>query len=172
MINKNYFKWTIVACALCISAVHAEDASQGEHLESVGHESATGEGGEHASHKNFVTVFTGITHAGRRENGFALGVGYDRMITDRFSIGGIIEHTFGDQDFTVYAIPLAYRVDRWKLVVAGGVEDGQHGTESLVRLAAEYAYIVGEIEVSPQVALDFVDGDQVWVFGVVFGKGF
>lgn len=94
------------------------------------------------------------------------------MITKKFSIGGIVEHTFGDADFTVYAVPLAYRVDRWKFLVAPGIEDGHHGTESLVRVAAEYAYMVGSIEISPQVAVDFVDGEDVWVFGLVFGKGF
>ena len=169
--NKNHCKWIILACALLFSAVHAEGPAKDEHHETAEHEVAAGHEGGHA-HQNFVTAFVGITHAGRRENGLALGLGYDRMLTEKFSIGGIVEHTFGDQDFTVYAIPLAYRVDRWKLLVAGGVEDGQHGTESLIRLAAEYAYVVGKIEISPQVAVDFVDGEEVWVFGLVFGKGF
>lgn len=45
-------------------------------------------------------------------------------------------------------------------------------SESLLRLGGEYAYEVGEWEISPQLDWDFVDGEQVWVLGVVFGKGF
>ena len=46
-------------------------------------------------------------------------------------------------DFWVYAVPIAYRIDRWKFVIAPGVEDGARGTESLVRLGAEYAFEAG-----------------------------
>lgn len=169
--NIKHCKWIVFACTLLFSAAHAEEHAQDEHHEAAEHEAAAGHEGGHA-HKNIVTAFAGITHAGRRKNGLALGLGYDRMITENFSIGVIAEHTFGDADFTVYAIPLAYRVDRWKFLVAPGVEDGHHGTESLLRLAAEYAYKMDSIEISPQVAVDFVDGEDVWVFGVVFGKGF
>jgi hypothetical protein len=52
------------------------------------------------------------------------------------------------------------------------VEDGEHGSESLVRLGGEYAFEFGAWEISPQLNVDFVDGDQVAVLGVSFGKGF
>lgn len=84
----------------------------------------------------------------------------------------LAEHTFGDADFTVFAMPFAYRVDRWKFLVAPGVEDGDHGTESLVRLDAEYAFEFDSWEMSPVVAVDFVVGEEVFILGVVFGKGF
>ncbi len=47
-----------------------------------------------------------------------------------------------------------------------------HGTESLVRLSAEYAFEAGAWEISPQLAVDFVDGEEVLILGFVFGKGF
>jgi len=73
----------------------------------------------------------------------------------------------------VYAVPFAYRFDRLKVFVAPGIEDSnEHGTESLVRLAAEYAFEAASWEISPQLAVDFVDGDQVLILGVVFGKPF
>jgi hypothetical protein len=103
----------------------------------------------------------------------ALGVAYERLLNKSFAIGVFAEHTFGDADFTVYAVPFAYRMDRWKFYVAPGIEDSEaHGTESLVRLGAEYALKAGAWEISPQVAVDFVDGEEVLILGVVFGKGF
>ena len=65
----------------------------------------------HGYHKNLVGVFTGITHAGRRKNGAALG--------------------------------------------------------------AEYAFELSDgWEIAPQINVDLVDNEDVWVFGVVFAKGF
>jgi hypothetical protein len=126
----------------------------------------------HDFHRNFVAGFIGATHEGRRENNVALGIGYERFFNESFAIGVIVEHTFGDLDFTVLAVPFAYRSGRWRLYIAPGVEDSKHGAKSLMRLGAEYAFEVGAIEVSPQVAVDFVGGEEVLVLGVVFGKGF
>lgn len=53
-----------------------------------------------------------------------------------------------------------------------GIEDGDHGNESLFRLGSEYGYEVGTWEISPQIDVDFVNGDQVLVLGVTFGKAF
>ncbi len=137
------------------------------------HESGSGHKTEHHDHKNVLSFFTGITHGGRRHNALALGVAYERILSKSFGIGVIAEHTFGDADFTVYAVPFAYRMDRWKFYVAPGIEDSKaHGTESLVRLGAEYVLKTGTWEISPQLAVDFVGGDEVPVLGVVFGKGF
>lgn len=75
-------------------------------------------------------------------------------------------------DFWIYAVPFAYRSGRWRWYVAPGVEEGDQGTESLLRFGAEYAFEVGAIEIAPQVAVDFVGGEDVLVLGVVFLKGF
>jgi hypothetical protein len=85
----------------------------------------------------------------------------------------LAERTFDDFDFTVYAVAFAYKFNRWKFYIAPGVEvSDKHGTESLVRLSSEYAFEAGSWEISPQLAVDFVDGDEVLILGVVFGKGF
>jgi len=164
-------KWPviIVFIAICAPPVHAQTVDH----ESGEHESASGHEGPHGNHKNFFTAFVGLTHTGRRENAGSLGVGYERLLTKSFGIGVLAEHTFGDDEFTVYAVPFAYRVDRWKFYIAPGIEESDaHGTESLVRLSAEYAFKTGTWEISPQVAVDFVDGEEVLILGVVFGKGF
>ncbi len=157
-----------VLCAVCTSPVYAQsdEHESSEHELSSAHESAYG------SHKNVVAFFVGVTHEGRRENGAALGIAYERLLNESFSIGVFAEHTFGGDDFTVYAVPFVYWVDRWKFLVAPGIEDGGHGTESLVRLGAEYVFEVGTLEIAPQLAMDYVGGEKVLVLGVVFGKGF
>ncbi len=160
---------TAMLIALCAAPVYAQTVSHdtSEHESASSHESA------HGSHQNVVSFFAGLTHAGRRENGAALGVGYERLLNESLGIGVLAEHTFGDADFTVYAVAFAYRVDRWKFYIAPGIEDSDaHGTESLVRLSAEYAFEAGTWEISPQLAVDFVDGEEVLILGVVFGKGF
>ena len=117
-------------------------------------------------------MFIGITSESRRERGLALGVEYERRLSNSFGIGLLAEHTFGDLNFWVYAVPFAYHTGRWKLYVAPGIEDGDHGSESLLRIGAEYGFEVGEWEISPQLDVDFIGGEEVWVLGVVFGKGF
>ena len=150
--------------AICSPPVYAQ---------TVDHETVAGHENAHELHKNVVSFFAGLTHSGRRDNAAALGVAYERLLSKSFAIGALAEHTFGNENFTVYAVPFSYRVDRWKFYVAPGIEDSDdHGTESLVRLAAEYAFEVDSWEISPQFAVDFVDGDRVLILGVAFGKGF
>lgn len=135
-------------------------------------DSSQGHGDAHY-HKNLVGVFTGITHAGRRENGAALGFEYERRFSEKFGVGAVVEHTFGDADVWIAAIPFAFHTGHWKLYAAPGVEDGHHGTEELLRLGAEYAFELSDgWEFAPQLNVDIVDSEDVWVFGVVFAKGF
>ncbi len=168
-INNRVQTLLVVLGVMCAPPIYAQTV---EH-ESSEHESTSSNESVHESHKNVLSFFAGVTHEGRCENGAALGVGYERLLNESFGIGALAEHTFGDDVFTVYAVAFAYRVDRWKFYIAPGIEDSAaHGTESLVRLSAEYAFEAGTWEISPQLAVDFVDGDEVLILGVVFGKGF
>jgi hypothetical protein len=150
----------IVVCALPTVAQADEHELESDH--EVTHE----------SHPNMLAFFVGVSAEGRRENGLALGVEYERRLNESFGVGVLAEHTFGDLDIWVYAVPFAYHTGRWKFYIAPGIEDGDHGNESLVRLGGEYGYEVGAWEISPQFDVDFIDGDQVLVLGVTFGKGF
>ena len=125
----------------------------------------------HNFHPNSLALFVGVTDEGRHQ-ALALGIEYERRLNESFGVGVLAEHTFGDLDFWVYAVPFAYHTGRWKFYIAPGVEDGDHGSESLVRVGGEYAFEVGEWEISPQLDVDLVDGDEVFVLGVTFGKGF
>ncbi len=137
------------------------------------HESAAGHEANHDYHENLLSGFVGVTGETRRDYATTLGIGYERRISQIFSVGVLAEHTYGDLDFWVYAVPFAYRAGRWKVLVAPGVEDSDHGTEFLFRAGAEYAFEIGDgWEVVPSLSIDFVDGEQLGVIGVALAKGF
>ena len=126
-------------------------------------------GGEHS--ENVLAVFVGLAQEGR-ENGLALGVEYERRLGEQFGIGVLAEHTFGDIDTWVYAIPFAYHTERWKFYLAPGTEHRKDGNESLLRIGAERAFEIGSWEVAPQLDVDFVNSEQIYVVGVTLSKRF
>lgn len=149
---------------LLLQPVYAET---GEHEPVPGHEAT------HDNHRNLVAAFVGVTSKTRRKNGPTLGIGYLRRVTKNFGVGVLVERTTGDLDFWVYAVPFAYLTGPWKAFVAPGIEDSDHhGSELLLRLGGEYAFEFGNWEVAPQLSVDFVDGDQLGVLGVVLGRRF
>jgi hypothetical protein len=80
--------------AMCVPMAYAQtvEHGSGEHEPTSDHEKT------HGSHKNVLSLFAGVTHAGRRKNGPALGVGYERLLSESFSVGVLAERTFGDAD--------------------------------------------------------------------------
>ena len=158
--------FTLLLFSMILSApTLAENVGEPAHGSTQGHE-------VHHFHKNELGVFAGIANNGRRNKAPSLGIGYERRINDSFGIGAVAEYAFGDADFLVVVVPFSYHIKSWKLVVAPGVEDGDHGTESLIRFGAGYGFKKGGWMVTPQLNVDFVDGDDVWVFVVGIGKGF
>ena len=127
---------------------------------------------KHSFHPNVIGLFLGSTGEDRRDSDFTFGIEYERRISESFGVGGVIERAFGDHDFWVFAVPFAYHTGAWKWYVAPGMENkDDHKNEFLVRIGLEYAFEVGEYELSPQVDVDFVDGEQEYVIGVVFARG-
>lgn len=130
---------------------------------------------EHEYHKNVVAVFAGVTSEKRRERSGTFGIEYERRLSPSIGLGVLLEHAKGDLDFTIAAIPFAYHHGHWKFYTAPGVEfsDEEYDTEFLLRVGVEYAFeIGGNFEISPQIDLDFVDGEMVTVVGLTFGYGF
>ena len=135
-------------------------------------QTAEGETEEHDhEHRNEVAVFFGLTDEGRDE-GFAIGIEYERRLNESFGVGALAERTWRGTDFWVYAIPLTLHVNRWKFLVAAGVEKSDGHTENLVRLAGGYECEVGTAAVTPILAFDSVDGQLIYVVGVSIGFGF
>lgn len=155
--------FTLVSLAVCPATLGAstEREAEGEH------------GERYEFHPNLLAAFVGVAVDDRRDNGLALGIEYEKRFSETFGVGGVAEYTFGDFDVWVFAVPFAYHMDRWKFYVAPGIEDSDHhGNEFLMRFGVEYGFEAGSWEVSPQLDVDIVDGDQVLVLGVAFGRGF
>lgn len=128
---------------------------------------------DHDFHPNVLGIFLGATGENRRDADFTVGIEYERRINESFGVGAVVERAFGDHDFWVMVIPFAYHTGAWKWYVAPGMENkDRHSNEFLVRVGLEYVFEVGKYELSPQIDVDFVDGEQVYVMGIVFARGF
>ncbi|MGI9342954.1 MAG: hypothetical protein ACR2QV_08885 [Gammaproteobacteria bacterium] len=134
---------------------------------------AESEHGDHEYHPNLFAVFAGVTSEDRRENGLTLGIEYERRLNKSFGIGALAERTFGDIDAWVFVVPFAYHRGPWKFMAGLGLEDADgHSNEALVRIGIEYGFEVGKWDIGPQLDVDFVDSEEVFIVGVTFGRGF
>jgi len=129
---------------------------------------------EQAYADHAVGGFIGVTGSGRRDNGLTLALSYEHRFNQSFGLGGEVERVFGDLDFWLATLLTAYHVGEWKLFAGPGFEKLDGGdTEFLLRIGGEYAIEISDSwEMSPTVALDFVDGDQEIIVGLAFGYGF
>ena len=122
---------------------------------------------EHHAPANTVGVFLGDTTEDRRE-GATLGLEFEHRYGARYGVGITAEHVVGDFDTNVLVIPAAVHSGPWKLYAGPGMEYAHGHGEPLLRLGAEYGFHVGDYEISPQIDVDFVDGERLLVFGLVF----
>lgn len=163
---KNNVLFVNIACLVFIGLSQLTSAEEGSSVEGHGKHSID------THHRNTLGVFLGAALDGR-EDAPAIGLEYERRIGEAFGIGAVVEYTGDDADFWVAAVPLALHAGHFKFYIAPGFEDGEHGKEGLLRLGAEYGFALSAgWEIAPQVNVDFVDGEDVWVIGLLFAKGF
>jgi hypothetical protein len=129
---------------------------------------------EHARHT--VGLFLGSTGQDRRTEerraGVTLGLEYEYRLGPRLGVGAVAEYARGDFDTIVLVAPVAHHANAWKLYAGPGVEVSEEGSEPLLRVGVEYGFEVGEMEISPQIDVDFVGGERLLIFGVVFARRF
>jgi hypothetical protein len=146
--------------------------AQESHEQSGDEGEVSGEHGEHEFHRNHVAIFLGAT-VDEDESAFTLGADYERRFSKRFGIGVLADYASGDVRAYVVALPVFLHVtERLKFFVAAGVEDSSHGTESLVKLGVDYGFKVGGLIVAPVFTVDFVDRQEILVFGLNIGRSF
>jgi hypothetical protein len=171
----------VIATALWSLPATAEE----EHTEYAEHH---GEGGHRF--KNGLALFLGVTNEPGHGNEGTWGLEYGYALSQRWGVGGLIDYAGGGQRNLVVA-PLVY----WKpfgggltLLAAPGVEHhngraevehhlfkaGTAGADKdetyfVFRLGAAYYFHLGSrYGIGPAVNLDFVNGHEVWVYGVNF----
>lgn len=142
---------------------------EGEAHESEGHR-----------HKNHLGLFLGITDE-EAASEFTIGLDYERRFSRWFGIGVLVESIAGDAREVIVGIPVfLHATERLKFLLAAGYESlgpfendkGHHDDrETVVRIGAEYAFHFGNYSVSPALNVDFVDSEEILVYGVTIGRG-
>lgn len=165
----------LAVCTLLMQApAGAETDSHTEaHSEAEEHHGESGSGHGHGYHTHTLGGFIGRAQEGR-ENAPAIGIEYEYRFNERFGIGAVGEYTGDKADFWVLAIPFGFHFGHLKTYIAPGIEKSDEHTEELIRVGAEYAFPISDDgwEIAPQINVDFVDGEEIWVFGVLIAKGF
>jgi hypothetical protein len=166
---------------------HGESTSAGspEHDESAGHH-------ENSFHPNDFGVFLGVTDEKGHDLEFTTGLDYERRFSKHWGVGGLVDYAGGDLRNTVLAVPVYWHPGGgWKLSAAPGVEfhngrgDGEpvlaeeavgevdeDETHFLFRVGVGYhVHVSDHWGVVPTVNLDFVDREEVWVYGIGVAYG-
>ncbi len=107
------------------------------------------------------------------ENEPTIGLDYEYRLSRRLSIGGFVDHAAGDLDANSVAAALfIHPVGGLEFVFGVGYENEDHEREFLVRAGVAYAFHVGRISLAPVFSVDFVDQEEIKVYGVNIGWGF
>ena len=165
---------TSIGCIACLCVLLAL-ALAPQPIRAAGDESAQGKTKEWAEEgRNDLSLFIGVTRAGG-ESGLGLGLDYERRLSRRFGIGGVIEYTGGDIREGIAAVSLNWHAwKELKLFAAPGVvefDDGSFGV--LFRVGADYGFALGKgFEVAPALNVDFTSDETAIVVGLGFAKKF
>ena len=156
---------------------HAHETQPQNHSAETGeHEDDAGRGEsshDHHDAHHTLGIFIGDTSEDRLErNGGTLGIEYEYRFNRTFGVGVTAERVFGNFDTDVLVIPVAYHMGPWKAYAGPGLEFVDGEQETLIRVGLEYGFEAGDWEISPQVDLDFVSDERLFIFGVVFAKKF
>lgn len=118
-------------------------------------------------------LFLGATREDNENEG-TVGLNYQYRFARFFSAGGILEHAGGDIDTTTLLGGLFFGPFRNLVFIAGaGFEDDEHGDDDfLVRVGIAYEMEFGRFSIAPEFNVDFVDKEEVEVFGLKFGFDF
>lgn len=141
----------------------------------ISHASESDETKGSIDYRNRMELFLGNTHDGS-ENGFSIGLGYEYRIMDLLGAGLFVEYADAPFREFVFGVPVfIHPYKGLRLLAAPGVdlERGEKGDpEFLVRLGLAYEFEFDRWSVTPEFNVDFVDNEEVLVYGVSFGWGF
>jgi hypothetical protein len=174
-----------VATTLVLSSALGAAATGQEHEEHPASEEGAGTHEEHDFHRHHVSVFLGVTDGEiEKEHGhgegetvdkrnFSMGLDYGYHFNQRWGVGALVEYE--GQDFRTWVAGVAgvlHATRALKLIAAPGFERHEGEYEFLFRLGIRYDFEVGRITIAPAFNVDFVDGEEILVYGVNIGRGF
>ena len=171
--EMRHLRSTSIGCIVCLCVLLALAPKP---IRAADDEAAQGEAEEWAEEGfNDLSLFLGVTSADG-ENGFSVGLDYERRLSRGFGIGGVIEYT--GSDFRDGIAAVSFNWHPWKelkVLAAPGVEvERADGSDAfLFRIGAEYGIAIGRgFEVAPALNFDFTSDDTAVVYGVSFAKSF
>ena len=123
-------------------------------------------------------VFVGYTHAAD-ETHFTYGIEYEYKINKNWGIGAVyekIDDAHHHDGVNVMVAEVFYHPSpSWRFGVGAGKEKigGHHPhSEDLYRLSINYDLHIGDFGIAPTLAVDFIDGEEAYVFGVALIRPF
>ena len=131
--------------------------------------------------RHHPAVFLGAT-TGEHETNPSLGLEYEYRLSERWGIGLIFEFTFEHEEREfLTGIPVKYHMGPFALLGTVIVErsreretdegDSDRTVSPGVRVGAEYGFEVGELELAPNLNLDFTEDTTKLVWGLIISIG-
>jgi len=179
-------------------ATPAHEARDEEHGDVAENEKHGEERGGRPHHANDFCIFLGATDEHGHDTELTWGIDYRRMVAKRWAVGGLFDYAGGELRNAILAASVTWLpVGRLQLLVAPGIEfhrrrgsssggcgcDGralrdesgghsqidEDATYFVFRLGAGWNFPVGHhYAITPEINLDLVEGERVWVYGLVF----
>lgn len=139
-----------------LGATTADIPVEGEH----GHSGTENEGGEGSEETTTETEGTvGIDYQYRFSRAWGLAIAFEY-------VGG------GARNWMAGLGPALHPVAGLELYAGPGFEHNDGENEFVFRVGLAYEFEVGRWSLTPAFNLDFVDGEQTYVYGIYVGKGF
>jgi hypothetical protein len=155
------------------------------------------EGHDHRPHHlNDVAIFLGATDEPGHPTEFTWGLDYKRRVAERWAVGGLFDYAGGLRNAIVAASVTWFPIGNLTLTAAPGIEfhrgrgssedcncphaltsddSGGNGevdedaTYFVFRVGVGWGFPIGNsYAIEPQVNLDLVEGEKVWVYGLNF----
>ena len=128
-------------------------------------------------HLNMLEVFLGNTYEHSKhgdENGFTVGLTYERRFSEYLGFGGFYEYAAGDFDKWSIGAPLfIHPYGEWRLALAPGLEHRESKDRFLLHTGVAYEFELSERWVMiPEFNVDLVNGEEAFVFGFSLGYRF
>ena len=164
----------------------AEPGESGRHDDDSPH-------GHGRAHRNEIGLFMGGTDERGHDTEFTWGLDYKRRIARRWAVGLLLDYAGGELRNSLLAPSVSFwpGIGGLQLLAAPGIEfhegrngGGHGGAKSGDEVDADATYFLFRVGLAydihldkrfglvPGVNLDFVNGEQVWVYGLTLTYGF
>jgi hypothetical protein len=164
---------TLALVLLHPSPLVADEPDSGEHGKHDEHEMGHEE--PHQGHRHHLAFFVGLTKEDHHDDEETFGLDYEYRLgkSRRTGLGFLVDYAGGELETTVVAVPLFFHpVGGLKLMVAPGLEYHNSESEFLIRAGIGYDFHIGKVSIGPSYAIDFVDSEEIEVYGLAIGFGF